>query len=909
MPESENNTVSVVTGNDHLFFKDLMLNLPAAVVVHSSDTSITYCNPVATTLLGLSEDQLMGRKAIDPGWSFIREDGTKTPFEAYPVNRVLSSGKAVRNLVAGINRPSASDQVWVMVNAFPLLDVSGRVSRVVVAFTDITLLKKAETIIRTSEHELRTLFDGIAAGIGIVVDRKFIKINRGLCIITGYTEAELVDEPVTKLYADEQEFIRAGAELYNPDNRKNIVEVETKCRRKDGEIRNVLIYSSFIDSTEPSKGIIATILDITERKQAEDALRRSEEEFKSLFEASSAGAAILADRLFKRVNSVLLRITGFTSDELIGKPTRVLYADDAEFERVGRELYPQIRDEGFGMMEARIMHKTGYMIDVVICGSPLDINDFAKGVSVTILDISQRKRAEEALKQSEAEFKSLFEATPAGAVMLVDRVFKRVSSKLTRMLGYTEEEMVNHSARMIYDSDEEFERAGSELYGSMEHDGLGKTEARIRRKDGSMIDVQLYVSPLDPMDFSKGVSATVEDVTERKKAEADKEKLQEQLNQSQKMESIGRLAGGVAHDFNNMLTAIIGNTELAMLKLDRKEQIYSRLSVVKQAAESAADLTKQLLAFSRKQIINPTVINLNDIIDTMQSMLIRLIGENITLRVILHPGLYPVKIDASQIQQIIMNLTINARDAMPDGGTLIIETGNTMLDDDYCRRHDYPISSEHVMLVVSDTGMGLSDEVKEHLFEPFFTTKAQGKGTGLGLATVYGAVRQNGGTIDVYSEEGQGTSFKIYFPISIEDISTLPQQWKNDNMPEGNETILLVEDNPLVLDFSRGILEMLGYRVLTAATGEEAITAAKNCPDLIHLLMTDVVLPGINGHALAEKMQVQKPGIKVLFNSGYTQEAIVTKGVLKQGLHFISKPFSALSIAQKIREVLDEKLL
>ena len=906
MPETENNSPVIETGYDNMFFKDLLLNLPAAVVVHSPDTRIVYCNPVAADLLDLTEEQLMGLEAINPGWSFIREDSSEIPFEAYPVSRVLSSGKAVRNLVAGINRPSTKDLIWVMVNAFPLFDKSGHINRVIVAFTDITLMKKADEIIKTSEKELRTLFDGIAAGIGIVVDRKFIKINRGLCIITGYTEDELLKDSVLKLYIDEQEFMRAGTELYNPDNKNKIIVIETRCRRKNGEIRNVLIYSSFINSDDPSKGIISTILDITERKHAEDALKRSEEEFKSLFEASSAGAAILVNRVFKRVNTVMCRITGYSSEEFIGRSSRLLYADDDEFERVGEIFYPLIQNEGFGMIETRIMHKNGFMLDVVICGSPLDKNNPSKGLSVTVLDISQRKRAEEALIQSEAEFKSLFEATPAGAVMLVDRVFKRVSNKMTRILGYSEKEMINRSSRIIYDSDEEFERAGRELYGSMKLDGLGKTEAKIKRKDGSMIDVLLYVSPLDPSDYSKGVSATVEDITERKKAEDEKEKLKEQLIQSQKMESIGRLAGGVAHDFNNMLTAIIGNTELAMLKLDRKEQIYSRLSVVLQAAESAADLTRQLLAFSRKQIINPTVIDLNEIISNTQNMMIRLIGENITLRVVLQPGLYPVKIDASQIQQIIMNLAINARDAMPEGGTLIIETGNILLDEEYCRRHDYPISSEHVMLVVSDNGSGLTDEVKKHLFEPFFTTKAQGKGTGLGLATVYGAVKQNGGTIDVYSEEGQGTTFKIFFPISVEDISALPQQWKNDNMPEGSETILIVEDNPLVLDFTKGILEMLGYRLLTATSGEEAITAFENYNEIIHLLMTDVILPGINGHALAEKMQTKKPGIKVLFNSGYTRETIATQCVLKQGIHFISKPFSALSIAQKIREVLDE---
>ena len=319
MPETEKNSAANKTGDDSIFFRDLLLNLPAAVIVHSSDTSIIYCNPLSTVLLGLSEDQLMGRKVIDPGWSFIREDGSNTPLEAYPVNRVLSTGKAIRNLIAGINRPSTKDQIWVMVNAFPIFNESGDVSRVVVAFTDITLMIKAEEIIRNSEKDLRTLFDGIAAGIGIVVDRKFIKINHGLCKITGYSEDELIGDSVYRLYVDEDEFNKAGAELYNSASGKSITVVETRCMRKDGTIRNVLIYASLLDQSDASRGIISTILDITERKQAEDALKRSEEEFKSLFEASSAGAAILVNREFKRVSSVLSRITGFSPDELIGK--------------------------------------------------------------------------------------------------------------------------------------------------------------------------------------------------------------------------------------------------------------------------------------------------------------------------------------------------------------------------------------------------------------------------------------------------------------------------------------------------------------------------------------------------------------------------------------------------------------
>jgi PAS domain S-box-containing protein len=520
-------------------------------------------------------------------------------------------------------------------------------------------------------------------------------------------------------------------------------------------------------------------------------------------------------------------------------------------------------------------------------------------------DITAQKRNEEAILESEAEFRGLFEATPTGAVMLLDRKFKRVSSRFRDITGYSSDELIGESTRIVYPSDEVDKYVEENLYHTMRNGGLGRCETTVRRKDGTNIDVIIYANPIDRNDPSKGVAATLEDLTARKKAESDRELLRAELLQSQKMESIGRLAGGIAHDFNNLLTAILGNTEIALLDMRDDDPTKEYLPVVLQAARSAAELTKQLLSFSRRQIIDPKTVNLNDIIRSMEKMLIRLIGENIILKTILQDDLCCVKVDVSQMQQILVNLAVNARDAMPYGGLLIIETANVVLEQAYCEKHAYSCIGSHAMLSVSDSGEGIAPDIMDHIFEPFYTTKKEGKGTGLGLATVYGAVKQNNGSIYAYSEKGHGANFKVYFPRVSSDGQVISEVKSNrEESLSGTETILLVEDNDLVLKFTLKALERQGYAVLSAVSGEEALEIVGTYSGVIDLLMTDVILPGMNGMRLSREIEKIRPSIRVLFNSGYAEDAIVAQGVLNEGLHFIGKPFSALALARKVREVL-----
>ncbi|MCF8090355.1 MAG: response regulator, partial [Desulfotignum sp.] len=373
----------------------------------------------------------------------------------------------------------------------------------------------------------------------------------------------------------------------------------------------------------------------------------------------------------------------------------------------------------------------------------------------------------------------------------------------------------------------------------------------------------------------------------------------------QKMESVGRLAGGVAHDFNNMLGVILGHTELALLQADEHHELHGDLKEIQKAANRSADITKQLLAFARKQTISPRQLDLNDTVERMLNMLRRLIGEDIDLVWQPSAHLWPVKMDPSQIDQILANLCVNARDAIGGVGKLTIETGKKSFDEEYCSEHPGFIPGDFVLLAVSDNGCGMDKEVLDNLFEPFFTTKDVGKGTGLGLATIFGIVKQNNGFINVYSEPGQGSTFRIYLPRLVVDEDTDNAVPDKKAVAGGTETILLVEDEPSILRMTRMMLERKGYTVLYAASPSEAVKKAKNHSGAIDLLMTDVVMPEMNGRDLSEKITDHYPGIRLLFMSGYTANVIAHHGILEKGVAFMQKPFSMAELAEKLRDVLD----
>ncbi len=519
-------------------------------------------------------------------------------------------------------------------------------------------------------------------------------------------------------------------------------------------------------------------------------------------------------------------------------------------------------------------------------------------------EVSERKSAEKALRDSEGRYRLLFESNPLPMWVydLETLAFLAVNEAAERRYGFSSEEFLRMTIKDIRPP-EDVARLLSSL--PARADGLSEGSTwRHRKKDGTLIDVEITSYPLN---FAGRQAELVlaNDITERKEAEEALRRSESQLRQALKMEAVGKLAGGIAHDFNNLLTAITGQSEMCLRRLAPDDPIYGRIEEIKKAGDRAAVLTRQLLAFSRKQILQPEVIDLNHVVFEVSKMLQRLIGEDIDLLMGLGADLGRVKADPNQLEQVLMNLTVNARDAMPKGGKLTIETSNVQLSEAFAGRHLSVPPGDYVMLAVSDTGCGMDATTQARIFEPFFTTKEVGKGTGLGLATVYGIVKQSGGSLWVYSEVGQGTTFKIYLPCVEGTVEQEKIVAKHGELAAGVEIVLLVEDEAVVREMAMEILVECGYAVLEAKDGTEALQLARQHAGEIHLMLTDVVMPRMSGRELAEQLALFRPEVKVLYMSGYTDDAIVHHGVLDEGTAFIGKPFTMEALAKKVRETLD----
>ncbi|OGP59910.1 MAG: hypothetical protein A2V65_07075, partial [Deltaproteobacteria bacterium RBG_13_49_15] len=520
-------------------------------------------------------------------------------------------------------------------------------------------------------------------------------------------------------------------------------------------------------------------------------------------------------------------------------------------------------------------------------------------------DITDQRRREKDLQDSEKKFRDIFNS--------ITDVFYRtdtegriqiVSPSVKEIFGYAPEEIIGEKLAKFYINQEQRKDFLEFLNEKGEAKGY---EALMRRKDGTAIWISTHAHFFkDDAGNILGVQGISRDITESKKKAEDLRKLEAQLQQAQKMESVGRLAGGVAHDFNNMLGVIIGHAELAMEQVVPVQPLYADLTEIRKAAQRSADLTRQLLAFARRQTAAPRILDLNDTISGMLNMLGRLIGEDIDLAWMPQASLWPVKIDPAQIDQILANLCVNARDAIGGVGKVTIETQNVTLDETYCSDQTEAVPGDYVMLSVSDDGCGMDKETLMNLFEPFFTTKDVGEGTGLGLATVYGIVKQNNGFISIYSEPGQGAMFKIYLPRT-HNIKEEEKQSGVKTIDRGTETVLLVEDEESILRLGKTVLERFGYTVLDARAPREAMATAEHYEGSIHLLVTDVVMPEMNGKELKERIEKIKPNIKALFMSGYTANVIMHRGILESDVHFLQKPFTVNSLAGKVREVLDQK--
>jgi len=659
--------------------------------------------------------------------------------------------------------------------------------------------------------------------------------------------------------------------------------------------------AAVLDRRGRTAGMRGVALDVTDRVTTLAALSHNEVRFRKLVEHSAD-----AITLFSAEGTILYgtpastRILGVGPEELSGRSVfELVHPEDRQ--GLAERLTAALRHPGEPVaVEARARHRDGGWRHLEGVLTNLLEEPGVAAVVANYRDVTGPRGAREALRASEARLRAIFDSTAIGIaqVDLTGRILE-ANPPFAMHLGYVPEELIG---RLVTDiTHPEDVALGLDHFKDLVD---GKTaayqiEKRYVRKDGSVMRGRLTASAVRDQDArTRFVIGMVEDVTER-------ERLEAQLRQAQKMEAIGQLAGGVAHDFNNLLGIITGYSELLEKDLGPDHQGLGRLQQIRRAADRAAGLTRQLLAFSRKQILQPRILDLGEVVSDVEKMLRRLIGEDVQVVTAFGPGLGRVQADPGQIEQVLVNLAVNARDAMPGGGKLIIETANADLDEAYARTHDGVAPGRYVLLSVSDTGHGMDAETLSHMFEPFFTTKLEGKGTGLGLATVYGIVRQSGGHVNVYSEPGRGTTFRIYLPRTAHRQPDLAAPGPI-SPPRGSETVMLVEDAEVLRLLMKEVLDMSGYRVLEIARPEEAAGVAEAHEGEIHLLVTDVVMPNLSGRDTAERVRARRPSIKVLYVSGYTDDVITHHGVLEATTHLLQKPFTTLAFLRRVREVLDQ---
>jgi len=818
--------------------------------------------------------------------------------------------------------------------------------------------RRAEKVLKASRDFRWQLFDELPLPIWAAgADAKCNYFNKSWLTFTGRkAEQELGDGWSEGVHPDDR---TRCFDTYLQAFRVRVpFEMEYRLRRHDGEYRWILDTGRpFYDHGGSFTGYIGSCLDITMRKQVEEAEAQRVERLRAqqaalvelaknkaihggeLAKAFRAITEIAAQTMLVGRASVWLHDEGRSAIRLmdlyepaLGRHTdgTVLFAKDypAYFREIETEeraiaaqdahADPRTREFaasyltpiGIGAMLDAPIRLKGRVVGV-LCHEHLggartwtpEEQNFAGSLATMVtlaLDAHEHRRAEEALRRAEEKYRSIFENAVEGIFQTTsDGRYISANPALARIYGYQSPpemiEAVTDIRRQIYVNP----GRRSEFMRMLEaHDAVTGFEAQVYRKDGSMIWVSESARAVrDPQGALLCYEGTVEDITERKQ-------LEQQLLQSQKMEAIGRLAGGVAHDFNNLLTAIMGYSQLLLSGAGAEESRRRNAEQIKQAAERAAALTSQLLAFSRRQVLTMRVLDLNGIVAALEPMLRRVIGEDITLVTILDRALERTQADVGQIEQVIMNLVVNARDAMPRGGTLTIGTANVELGQAYVDRHGLVPPGAYVQLTVSDTGCGMDMETQAHIFEPFFTTKEHGRGTGLGLSTVYGVIKQSGGHIWVYSEPSEGTTFKIYLPRVEGAVQTIEHRAVSVESPRGTETVLLAEDDEGVRELAGGVLAQSGYTVLAACGGEEALLLNERHAGAIHLLVTDVVMPGISGRELAERLVPLRPNIKILYISGYTDDAVVRHGVLAEEVAYLQKPFTPTGLLLKVRKVL-----
>jgi PAS domain S-box-containing protein len=773
----------------------------------------------------------------------------------------------------------------------------GQVDAVIHSGGQPQILQEAQEKLRESDERFRALFAAAATGIAIAApEGQYVQANAAYCQLVGYTEDELRSLDFAALTHPEDLALNVKLRSEMLAGERDSFLLEKRYLRKGG---GIVWVRHTVSATRSAVGDITSLIviaeDISERKLAENALRHGEERLRlitnlvphGIFAKDSAGRHIFA-------NPALAELAGLPVEQILGKDDFDLVADRAQAEayraddlaviRSGKKtvISEELRTDLSG--RTRILQTTKIPFTVAETGETAVL-----GVCV---DVTEQKRVE-------ARFRRLVDSNVQGVF------FWNTTGQITDandaflgMVGYGREDLtagrMSWAAMTPPEMVERDQRALKELASA----GVCEPfEKEFIRRDGSRVPI--LIGPAMFEDNPQEGLCFVLDLSERRR-------LEQQFLRAQRMESIGTLAGGVAHDFNNILSVILSFASLILADLKPGDPVRSDVSEIARAGERATDLTRQLLAFSRKQVLQPQVLDLGQVILGMEKMLRRLLSEAIELSLIVPPS--PpgsVLADPGQVEQIVMNLAVNARDAMPEGGRLIIEVADAELDAEYAELHHGVVPGSYVMIAVTDTGIGMDAATRERIFEPFFTTKEVGRGTGLGLSTVFGIVKQSQGHIWVYTEPGHGSSFKVYLPRVEQPADAVLAAPLEPTSLRGSETVLLVEDESQVRTTTRAILQRHGYNVLDAQNGGEALLICEQFPAAIHLLVTDVVMPRMSGRQVAERLAPIRPGMKVLYVSGYTEDSVIRAGVLDSSIAFLAKPITPNALLRKVREVLD----
>jgi PAS domain S-box-containing protein len=924
-------------------YKDIVWHSPVGIFTSTPAGRFTFANPAMARIYGYPSPAAMIDSITDISTQVYVNSAEREQFQ----RKIRELGELINHEYLHLRRDGS--MFWVSLNARAIYDQHGNLTHYHGFSTDITERKNAASFIESRERYLQKILETSEEGFWVVNATGLLQeVNQTYCAMSGYSHEELLGLAIADLEA-----LETPGETAARINRikTNGAEIfESLHRRKDGTIYPVEISVTWLD--QDGGQMVCFCRDITARKLADEALRKSEERFSLAMKASKDGIwdwDLTTGYIY--CSPALTSMLGYDSTDVIEHADQwqdLIYPEDRQRAyQANLDCVNNLTDSF--EIEYRLKTSNGGWKWILGRGEAVyrDASGKALRVIGTHLDITERKQAEELLTRQQ---RSLMLSSRIANVFLTssrDEIFADVLDVILKALdsrfgyfGYIDETGDLICPSMTRDAWEQCQIPGKSvvfprscwggLWGEsllekqtvIANENLQLPEGHVTLENALAVPI-VYADNLigqfvlankvggydkHDRELLESTAAQTAPILFAMQEEARRktlhEKLEEQLRQAQKMESVGRLAGGVAHDFNNMLGVILGHTEMALDETDPETPVHASLQVVEQAAKRSAALTRQLLTFARKQTVAPKVIDLNDTVEGMLNMLRRLIGEDIDLFLKPGSGLQPVKVDPSQIDQLLANLCVNARDAIAGVGKITIETASATFDEAYCAEHLGSVPGEYVLLAVSDDGCGMDQETLGHIFEPFFTTKEQGKGTGLGLASVFGMVKQNKGFINVYSEPNQGTTFKIYLPRheksakGQEQATILPAE-------RGQETILLVEDEPAILEMTTMMLTRLGYTVLPANTPREAIRLADEYQGRIDLLMTDVVMPDMNGRDLAANLLAHYPDLKRLFMSGYTANVIAHHGVLDEGVHFIQKPFSMKDLGGKLRKALE----